>query len=212
MNRIMVLHGSCRRDPRSDREPLPLAAIAYAKRLELEARTPDARYASLAGLALAVAGLEALTGRAVAPGDIEFKLDGKPRIAQGPEFSIAHTQGWVGCAVAARGAVGFDLEAVTQRRSSESLERWTAVEAVLKATGAGLRQAREVHIDLTRNRGHLAGADFSLHAIALGAGLIAHVATDTADGTIDVREVRIEGTVAPFANDLRAGAPATEIA
>src|SRR5262245_39694208 len=100
MNRIMVLHGSCRRDLLPKSEPLPLASIAYAKRLELETRSLEAQYASLVGLALAVAGLEALTGRTVTLGEIEFPLDGKPHVEHGPDFSIAHTDGWVGCAVA----------------------------------------------------------------------------------------------------------------
>jgi hypothetical protein len=196
MNRIMVLHGSCRRDPRSDREPLPLAAIPYAKRLELQVRSREAQYASMAGLALAVAGLGAMSGHIVTIGELEFPLDGKPRVAHGPDFSIAHTDGWVGCAVASRDAIGFDVEALSARASGASLERWTAVEAVLKAAGAGLRRAHEVDIDLAARRGHFAGADYFLHPLALAPDLVAHVATGAPESSIVVREIRIDEALA----------------
>jgi hypothetical protein len=202
MNRIMVLHGSCRRDPRSDREPLPLDAIAYAKRLELQARTCDARHASLAGLAVALSGLRAMTGRTVTLRELSFPLDGKPHVSHGPDFSIAHADGWVGCSVASRGSVGFDLE-VTQRRGPHgSLARWTAVEAVLKASGAGLRHAHEVGIDLAARRGSFAGMDYFLHPLALGTDLAAHVATDVAGSIIDVRQISVEEVFAHVAREI----------
>jgi hypothetical protein len=187
---------------------LLLAALPYAKRLELEARTPDARYASIAGIALAVAGCEALTGRTVEPAAIGFPLEGRPHFARGPDFSIAHTDGWVGCAVAAHGTVGLDVEAVTRSRPVESLERWTAVEAVLKASGAGLRHARAVDLDPVQRRGRFAGRSFFLQALALGTGLVAHLATETADCAVDLCEVRVDDVLARVAQGVRS----TEIA
>jgi phosphopantetheinyl transferase len=202
MNRIMVLHGPCRRDPRSDRDPLPLVAIPYAKRLELESRTHDARYASLAGLALALRGLEAMTRRTVALAELRFPLDGKPCIAAGPDFSIAHTDGWVACAVALRGVVGLDLEVWREHEPTVSLERWTAVEAVLKAAGAGLRRAQDVEIDLEARHGRFAGTDYCLHPLVLGTELVAHAATNSSDAIIDVHEVALGEAFAQVARDI----------
>src|SRR5256885_6041615 len=56
------------------------ARLPYGKRLATRADSPGAR-ASLAGIALALRALTALTGRAVAPGEMVFPRGAKPRPA-----------------------------------------------------------------------------------------------------------------------------------
>ncbi|MDB5324541.1 MAG: 4-phosphopantetheinyl transferase superfamily protein, partial [Phycisphaerales bacterium] len=88
---------------------------------------------------------------------------GKPFVAGGPSFSLSHTSGMVGCAVAARGDIGFDLEAWDRTVDLASMaavltedeaaclsgldgpiqrrrfyELWTAKEACAKACGRGI--------------------------------------------------------------------------
>jgi phosphopantetheinyl transferase len=192
MNRIMVLHGSSRWDPGQDSTASLLASLAYGKRLELQSRPRESRDASLRGIALAVAALQTLhTGRVTAD-DLRFPQDGKPHVPGAPDFSIAHSSDWVGCAVAEEGIVGFDVETCTTPESSVQLARWTAIEAVLKAAGAGLRYARQVEPDLDSRRGRFAGRDYCLHPVALASHVVAHVATDRAGCNITVRGVDVD--------------------
>ena len=103
-----------------------------------------------AAAALALRALTELGGRQVGAGELAFPDGGKPRLAHpaaegfvGPDFSIAHSGHWVGCAAVAHGRVGFDVEVGTTERITE----WTAREAALKACGLGLAAAREVELD-----------------------------------------------------------------
>jgi len=57
-----------------------------------------------------------------------------------PDFSISHSGPWVGCAAVTHGRVGLDIEMGTDARIAD----WVVREALLKATGAGLRDAGEV--------------------------------------------------------------------
>src|SRR2546430_14464879 len=58
------------------------ARLPYAKRLATGADSPGAR-ASLAGIALALRALSALTRRAVAPGEMGFAQGAQPALAHG---------------------------------------------------------------------------------------------------------------------------------
>ncbi len=124
------------------------AQLPYAKRLEVAAHAAAAP-ATLAGVALALHALEHVTGTPIAPRELAFPDGGKPHLIRavaaagdGPDFSISHSGPWVGCAAAAHGLVGFDVEVGTEPR----LAAWAAREAALKACGAGLAEAREVEL------------------------------------------------------------------
>ena len=138
------------------------ARLPYARRLAV--RTGGAaQRASLAGIALALRALARILGRRVSAGEIVFAQGHKPRLAPRracaaaaapatslaatgaedtglPDFSISHAGPWVGCAALAHGRVGFDVEPDNAARSAD----WVVREALLKATGAGIRAARQV--------------------------------------------------------------------
>jgi phosphopantetheinyl transferase len=138
------------------------ARLPYVRRLAANSGSAAAR-ASLAGIALALCALGRVLGRRVAVNEIVMAPGEKPRLAapavaaaraapaqarapderaacDWPDFSISHSGPWVGCAAVARGRVGLDIEMGTDARIAD----WVVREAVLKATGAGLRAADEV--------------------------------------------------------------------
>jgi 4'-phosphopantetheinyl transferase len=120
------------------------ARLPYARRLALRASSSVSR-ASLAGMALALRALTQLLGRSVLPSEMVFAHGQKPRLAvrpaatAGEDFSISHAGPWVACAALARGRVGLDIEMGTDER----IAAWVVREAVLKASGEGLRALRE---------------------------------------------------------------------
>ena len=136
------------------------ARLPYARRLALGSRGAAAR-ASLAGIALALRALTRLLGRCVPPSEILFAQGAKPRLAPPAavaDFSISHAGPWAACAALARGHVGLDLEMGTDERMAE----WVLREAMLKASGEGLRALREVK-DLTVHEGRVRWRGESWH-------------------------------------------------
>ena len=112
----------------------------------------------------------------------------------GPGFSVSHGGARVGVAISAAGELGFDLEefdpaandcAATMAR----LARWTATEAVLKAAGQGLRDARAVELDESLQVGRVGGASFRLMPVAIADDVVAHLATDAPVTSVRVEEV-----------------------
>jgi phosphopantetheinyl transferase len=147
--------------------------LPYARRLALRAADQAGR-ASLAGIALALRALTRLLSRIVEPGEIHFAAGEKPRLAA-PEadFSISHAGPWAACAALRHGRVGLDLEVGTERRIADFVVR----EALLKASGAGLRAFQEIgdlstDADQLRWRGEL----WRLRRIAAFEGACACVA------------------------------------
>ena len=163
--------------PGSTRGPGPgplaalLARLPYAKRLELEGRDPGARYASLAGIALALRGVAALRGD---------RADAGRAAVSGRRQAVPRRRGRASACRTARGRVGVALRGRRRgwirsrgirlgvRTSAAAtrlrLARWTATEAVLKAAGRGLRDARAVELDESLRVGRVGGASFHLVA------------------------------------------------
>jgi phosphopantetheinyl transferase len=170
------------------------------------ARLPRQRSAVLARELAAGRGLESLTGLALLVRSSQYlslppisllagNAGGKPRWADGPDFSIAHAAGFAVCAVAAPGvAIGVDLESAdavnpqSLRLVTSASERaqigaggrsatalWTCKEAVLKAAGTGVAAAREVEINDAV--GHHAGREYHLMRIDLDRNLVLTIAT-----------------------------------
>jgi hypothetical protein len=181
MSTAIVLHASLPAVPRRLRwaEPL-LQALPYARRLQLEGRSELQRDASLAGMALALFGAEQVTGRCFAPRDFSFVPDQKPVLRTGPEFSVSHSARNVACCVIDGVACGIDIEDLPQDAgvdAVEKLRRWTAREAVLKGAGRGLREVKQVTVDLTGGFGLLGGERYELQSLPGIPGVSGNVAT-----------------------------------
>ncbi len=173
-----------------------LDALPYARRLQLEGRSADARSASLAAIALLLRAAAQLERRIVRVRELRYDGDGRPTLELGPGFSISHTATRVGCLVARGAAPGLDLESIAADADATALRRlrrWTATEAVLKAAGAGVRRAGDVQL-VARGRNAIARLDdrsYRLRQLELAPDVVAHVAaTERLD--VAIEECRID--------------------
>jgi phosphopantetheinyl transferase len=186
------------------------ARLPYVRRLAANSDSVAAR-ASLAGIALALRALRRVLGRRVAAGEIVVTPGEKPRLAppataQGmapteeahapdaaaahdwPDFSISHSGPWVGCAAVAHGRVGLDIEMGTDARIAD----WVVREAVLKATGAGLRaatEARALELHEAQLRWH--GQLWHLRRLDLFPGACACVSSSRVLSAVDAQRVQL---------------------
>lgn len=167
--------------------------MPYAKRLAVEdKRDSAARGATLAGIALALIGAERLSpaGRRVA--ELVFPVDGKPSFADGPYFSVSHSDDRVACALSPTHDVGLDVEGIADDATAqrgEQLRRWTAIEAALKAAALGMRRAREVHLEPDLSAAEVGGVRYSLRRIELARDCVCHLATRQPPQHVTVEEV-----------------------
>jgi hypothetical protein len=189
---VILLHASFPGHlPGSDLATL-LARLPYGKRLELERRSPEERAAGLAGIALALEAARRLRGATVSAADLRFAQDGKPAFDGGPYFSVSHTDGCVACAASDALDCGFDFEFVpigADEAARSRLRRWTAVEAVLKAAGRGLRESAQVEIAADRRTGRIQARRYHLREIDLGPLYLAHLATPEESSEIRIERV-----------------------
>ena len=196
MVRVLVLHARLDQGVRPGAFDALLRALPYARRLELEQRSDADRHASLAGLWLVLQGATQLTGRPAGPHDLRFPMGGKPMLAEGPCFSVSHGRDLVAVALSADAEIGFDLEESgdgqgSDRKDATTLERWTATEAVLKAAGQGLRDAKSVELDASLATGTLHGKAYVLRRVMLPGPVIAHLASPRPVGQVDVVAVEL---------------------
>ena len=174
-----------------------LERLPYAKRLELERRGDAERYASLAGLELVLMGAALLRHVPTGADALRFPADGKPYCIGGPFFSLSHGTDRVAAAFSTDCEIGFDLEEIGSgsgdtNEAQVRLLRWTATEAVLKAAGRGLRDARAVELDAALATAALAGAVFQLRSVSIATDVVAHLAAP-----VTVESVTIEAVVLP---------------
>jgi hypothetical protein len=182
MNGVLILHSSlagARGDARAD---ALLMRLPYARRFELARRSPDERLASLAGVALALAGAARLRGQPVEPGQLKFPANGKPGFADGPCFSVAHSLSRVAVAVSEDCELGLDLEDTLATAPDDAcptlrLERWTAIEAALKSVGAGLRSAGQLRMAEDLATASFGGIAINLQRVEIEADCVARLAT-----------------------------------
>ena len=184
MTLVLVMHARLRGGAVPEALALLMERLPYAKRLDLEQREPDARSASLAGIWLALEGAARLRGHALDVASLRFPQDGKPYLEGGPHFSISHGLQHVAAAVCESVEIGLDLEDVDAGSGDSSearrkLQRWTATEAVLKAAGRGLREARSVELDESLATGMLAGVLYRLTPVEISTHVVAHLATQS---------------------------------
>jgi 4'-phosphopantetheinyl transferase len=174
------------------------ARLPYARRLAAGADR-DARRASLAGVALALQALAPLVGRTVRAGELVFGRGEKPRLTldpdgAGPDFSISHSGPWVGCAAVGRGHVGFDVELGTDARRMH----WVVREALLKATGEGLRAIEDTRaLAPTATGVRWRGAWWHLARLPMFTGAAACVVSSRPLRTIEARFSALAELFAP---------------
>lgn len=187
MSRIIVLHAPSPGHASADWEQSLLDRLPYARRLELEARDPDARRASLGGTALMFKAARRLGYGQVATGDLRYPQGSKPSVAGGPYFSISHTAQRVACAASRECDLGLDHEEYSSSEAPARLRHWTAVEATLKAAGEGLGRTGAVELDTEFRFSRLDGAQFHLVVLDFGPGVIACLAASARPDAIDVQ-------------------------
>jgi phosphopantetheinyl transferase len=189
MSHVIVLHGPSPGHASAEWECSLLHRVPYARRLELETRHPDARRASLGGTALLLHAAGRLGYDALGAGDLHYPEGAKPRIRGGPYFSISHTARRVACAASREFELGLDHEEYGGDEAPAGLRHWTAVEATLKAAGAGLRRAASVEVDPECRRSLLDGIEYHLVPVDLGRGVVACLAAVSPPNTIDVQRL-----------------------
>jgi phosphopantetheinyl transferase len=194
-------------------EPWPRADALIA-RLSPARRERLDRLRSSAEWALQVAALRVLEIGMERCGHGDFRLcdivqdAGKKPVWRKPvDFSIAHAKGMAVVAISADARVGVDVEPVgvvsvriaerLMSRSAASLppltsdsatERWTQVEAIVKAAGAGVFRA--VDIEWRSDSAALDGAAWWWRPLSVGERHVAHVAADSPQ--VSVRSMRID--------------------
>jgi phosphopantetheinyl transferase len=200
MNQVLVLHASLPAGPCPAGLLELLKRLPYAKRLEIEGRDPRAQCASLAGIAMALRGAAGMRPDAVEAGQLRFTDGGKPRLVGGPSFSVSHGGLHVGVALCSEGEVGFDLELIDPRAAEPAggrsrLLRWTATEAVLKADGRGLREARDVDLAESLRTGSVGGRSFHLSPVTISNDIVACLATGKPADMVRVEKVEASALV-----------------
>jgi phosphopantetheinyl transferase len=187
MSDVIVLHAALAGQGGPGLEQALLERLPYAYRLALERRDPSARSASLQALDLLAEGVLRTRGAAFDPSRLRFPEGGKPSLEGGPHFSISHSACRVAVALSQRHVLGLDIEDVgTHGRSRAELERWTAVEASLKALGAGLRRSAEVRLSPDLSTAELAGTLVHLRSVTLAPDCVAALATRGPVGWVEV--------------------------
>jgi hypothetical protein len=197
---LILYHTDLRGEWPRDAARALAARLPYPKRLTAGSGSAASR-ASLAGIALALRALTRITARTVDAGEIVFTQGLKPRLAQAPapaaappDFSISHAGHWVGCAAMPHGRVGFDIETGADAR----ITRWVAHEALLKATGAGIRALREVRaVRFVDGRARWRNELWHARALDLFPGASACVMTSVAVSELEVHALSLEELFAP---------------
>lgn len=105
-------------------------------RFDRDRITYVAAHAMTRALLATTGGLPAPEWRFVAGAQGKPEID--PSLGIALRFNLSHTRGLVAAAVCLEHALGVDVEACDESRSSTFLRDWTLKEAYLKATGDGL--------------------------------------------------------------------------
>ncbi len=201
MSLIIVLHAPLSGHAPAGWEQALLGMLPYGKRLAIERRDPLGRHASLAAIELALECVARLRGAPASARELRFPAGGKPVLPGGPFFSVSHTGGRVACAASATVDCGLDIEALDAPQAHDGpevrrLRRWTAIEAVLKSAGLGLRSAGSVALADDLRSAAVREQRFWLRELRLAPDVIAHVAAREPFAEVKVAELPA-GRVAP---------------
>ncbi len=188
MCEVMVLHARLRGEADAERDAALLEQLPYGYRLELERRSASTRAASLRGVRLLAEGVRRLRGVPLALSRLHYPQGGKPTLDDGPWFSLSHSATRLAVALSDVCEVGLDLEDLGgQAWDAAALERWTAIEATLKATGSGVALARRVKLAPDGTTAELAGTILHTQALRIAPDCVARLAT-----RVPVTRVRVE--------------------
>lgn len=191
MSEVIVLHADLAGQGDPGREQAMLGRLPYAYRLEIGRRDAAARAASLRALCLLAEGVARLRGAPLDPSQLRFPYGGKPSLDSGPQFSISHSPRRVVVALSEQHELGVDVEEIgAHGRGRAALERWTAVEAALKALGAGLRQSPQVRLSEDAATAEFAGVAVHLRPVPISVDCVAALATRGRVERVRVEEVR----------------------
>jgi 4'-phosphopantetheinyl transferase len=211
---ILLHHATLPRSLAAEVEARWLAALPAARRQRLgRFRQAEDRLATLAGLALLQDCARAAGHAPPSPGALAWLAGGKPVWPDGPDFSISHAAGRVGCALAPPGLrVGLDLEgcgavqatalrrvlqadewALACQSGADATALWVAKEAVLKAAGSTIAAAAEVAV--AADHAMFAGERWRLLRPTLAPSHVAAVACER-DSTLAIACRDIEALLA----------------
>lgn len=180
-----------------------LEQLPADKRLRLQRRQhSDKQQLSLIGWQLLRYGMQQAGHTTFALQQIEFPEHGKPRIPDDWDFNISHSGNLVACALSRQGRIGIDVErhrdlepqrfkrcfstaelAWMGHDAGRFIDLWTRKEAVIKASGIGLKGLGKV-VTQQNMTAHDEQGDWFLHKLELDSGYSAHVATDIASARI----------------------------
>lgn len=184
-----------------------IGRLSPARRERLLKHAEPQRRIELAALRILELGMGVRGHSTFALADVEFVqvagVTKKPYWTKGSvNFSISHTDAMAMVAIASIGAVGIDVEhrrpvdpRVVRRLLNEqaasaaeltednALSRWTEIEAVLKAAGAGVMHGKE--IDWRPDSVTMRNRRWFVHPVKCGDGHIAHVASDVASAKVN---------------------------
>jgi phosphopantetheinyl transferase len=177
MSDVVVLHAVLTKALDAARAEWLMARLPYARRLELERRDAAAQAASLLATELVLEAVARLRGEPPDISRLRFPQQRKPYLEDGSWFSVSHSSKRVVVAASDRCDVGIDVEDTGGPAGPAELDRWTAIEATLKAAGCGLRQARDVRLACDLSTGEVSGQLVHLRRIVIAPDCIARLAT-----------------------------------
>jgi hypothetical protein len=190
MSEVLVLHASLCGGASTAAVTALLDALPYAYRLALERRDAPDRIASLTAIALLLEAVRRVRGQPADPSRLRVPPGGKPTLDGGPRFSIAHSTARAAVAVCEHSELGLDLEEQgAGGRTARELERWVATEAVLKAVGAGLRQAPAVRLDDDLGAACFGALRLRLSTLAIAGNCVARLASHDELSRVTVEEI-----------------------
>lgn len=190
MNDVVVLHAVLTAAPDAARAEWLLTRLPYARRLELEQRDAAVRAASLLATELVLDAVARVRGELPDISRLRFPQQQKPYLEDGSWFSVSHSARRVVVAVSDRCELGIDIEDIDGPNAPDRLERWTAIEATLKAAGCGLPQVRDVRLAADLSTGEVSGQLVHLRPIGIAPDCIARLATRQPVNAVAVEEWR----------------------
>lgn len=180
-----------------------LAQLPNDKRQRLERlQVTKKRLLSLIGWQLLRYGMQLAGNKSFSLQQLRFPDHGKPTGIEGWDFNLSHSGDLVACGICREGRIGIDVEHKRQlepqrfkryftaeelnwmgHNADRFIDLWTRKEAVIKASGIGLKGLSKVSTQSNLSA-HDELGDWYLHRLELDDDYLAHAATDMPTATI----------------------------